>query len=62
MKDVGVEYNSYHACINNCILYREEEYDAKNECRKCRESRYSEKGEKNPNKIICIIPILPKLM
>ena len=46
MKDVGVKFNSYHACINDYILYRGEEYDTKIEYTKCKESRYTKKGKK----------------
>jgi len=62
MKDLGLEYNSYHTCINDCILYRGEEYDTNIECTKCKESRYSEKGKKTPNKVIHIMLVVPKLM
>jgi len=46
MKYVGVVYNSYHACINNYILYKQEEYDTNTKYLKCKESRYSEKRKK----------------
>jgi len=46
MKDVGVEYNSYNACIKYYILYKGEEYVTNTKCPKCEESRYNEIGKK----------------
>jgi len=43
-------------------LYRGEEYDTKIEFPKCTESRYNEIGEKTLNKVVCVMPILPRLM
>ena len=39
LKMLGVEYISYHACINDCILYRRESAD-KEICLKCGHDRY----------------------
>ena len=39
LKMLGVEYISYHACPNNCILYRGE-YADKEICPKCVRERY----------------------
>ena len=54
-----MEYNSYHACINDCILYKGEEYDTNIEFPKYKESRYNEKGKKTPNKVVHVMLILP---
>ena len=39
LKMLGVEYISYHACPNYCILYRGE-YAEKEICPKCGHDRY----------------------
>ena len=39
LKMLGVEYISYHACPNDCILYRGE-YVHKDICPKCGHDRY----------------------
>ena len=39
LKMLGVEYISYHACPNDCILYRGEYVD-KEMCLKCGHERY----------------------
>ena len=39
LKMLGVEYISYHACPNDCILYRGEYVDKKM-CPKCGHGRY----------------------
>ena len=39
LKMLGVEYISYHACPNDCILYRGEYVD-KEICMKCGHDRY----------------------
>ena len=39
LKMLGVEYISYHACPNDCILYRGE-YADKDMCLKCGHDRY----------------------
>jgi len=57
-----VEYNSYHAYINDCILYRGEEYDVKTEFPKCNEKRYRKKGKIISKKVVHIMPIIPRLM
>ena len=32
---LGLDMQKIHACINDCILYRGEEYENKNECPVC---------------------------
>ena len=39
LKMLGVEYMSYHACLNDCILYRGE-YTDKEICLKCGHEKY----------------------
>jgi hypothetical protein len=65
LKMLGVEYISYHACLNDCILYRRE-YADKEICLKCGHDRYH-KSNKNgklhgpPHKILRHIPIIPRI-
>ena len=39
LADIGMDYNSIHACPNDCILYRKEYADL-DVCPKCQHSRY----------------------
>ena len=39
LKMLGVKYISYHACPNDCILYKGEYVD-KDMCSKCQHDRY----------------------
>jgi hypothetical protein len=60
-----VEYISYHACTNDCILYRGE-YAQKDICPKCGNDRYhkSNKNDKShgpPHNILRHIPIIPRI-
>ena len=45
LKMLGVEYISYHACPNECTLYREE-YAHKEICLKCGHDRYDKLKKK----------------
>jgi hypothetical protein len=64
-KMLGVEYISYHACLNDCILYRGE-YEDKEICMKCGHDKYH-KSHKNgkshafPHKILRHMPIIPRI-
>jgi hypothetical protein len=59
-----VENISYHACLNDCILYRGEYVD-KEMCPKCGHERYH-KSNKNgkshgpPHEILRHMPIIPR--
>jgi hypothetical protein len=46
----------YHACINDCIIYRNE-YKKKTECPVCKESRYK-RGKKAPRKVVWYFPLM----
>ena len=60
LKMLGVEYISYHACPNDCILYRGE-YADKEMCPKCGHDRHHKKGKPHdsPRKILRHMPIIP---
>jgi hypothetical protein len=65
LKMLSGEYISYHACLNDCILYRGE-YAEKEICLKCGHDRYH-KSNKNgkshgpPHKILRHMPIIPRI-
>ena len=64
-KRLGIEYISYHACLNDCILYKGEYAD--NEIsKKCGNDRYTESNNKDkahgpPHKILRHVPIIPRI-
>jgi hypothetical protein len=65
LKILGVEYISYHSCLNDCILYRGEYVD-KNICLKCGHDKYHKSNKKgkshdSPHKILKHIPIIPRI-
>lgn len=59
MKDVGVSCVTYHACINDCILYRGP-YEKLDVCPKCDKNRHhSGTTRKNvPRKVVFHLPII----
>ena len=60
---LGVEYISYHACPNDCILHRGE-YAYKEICPKCGHDRYDKKKGKScgpPFKILRHLPIILRI-
>ena len=51
----------YHACINDCIIYRNENAE-KTICPKCNASRYKKDGKKKtPQKVVWYFPLTPRL-
>ena len=68
LKMLGVEYISYHACPNDCILYRGEYVD-KEICLKCGHDRYDKSKNKgkscgppfNISRHMSIIPGIQRL-
>ena len=65
LKMLGVEYISYHACLNDCIIYRGE-YADKEICMKCEHDRYHKlnkngKSHGPPHKILRHMPIIPRI-
>jgi len=49
----------YHACINDCIIYRNEDAD-KTVCPVCNAERYKT-GKKSPRKVVWYFPLIPRL-
>ena len=65
LKMLGVEYISYHACLNYCILYRYA-YEDKERCPKCGHDWYQESKNKRkehgpPHKILSHMHIIPRI-
>jgi hypothetical protein len=72
---LGLEIQKIHACPNDCILYRGEEYEKLDECPICHASRYKirrddpgdvEGDEQHPKKripakMMWYAPIIPHL-
>ena len=63
LKMLGVEYISYYACPNDCILYRGK-YADKEKCGHDRYDKLKKKGKSRtspPFKILRHIPIIPRI-
>ena len=71
---LGLDVQKIHACINDCILYRGEEYENKNECPVCGALRYKIRRDDSgdvegepwprkrvPAKVMWYAPIIPRL-
>ena len=53
-------YVKYHACINDCALYRNE-YKDRTTCPVCGEARYKTGNKKVPRKVVWYFYITPRL-
>ena len=65
LKMLGVEYISYYACSNDCILYRNEYADREISI-ECGHDRYHKsknngKAHGPPHKILRHMPIIPRI-
>jgi hypothetical protein len=62
MKDIGMDYQAIHACLDDHILYHGE-LVSKEECSKCQISRYrtDQVTKKVSCKVLRYIPIIPRL-
>ena len=70
---LGLDVQKIHACINDCILYRGEEYENMNECPVCGALRYKIRRDdpgdvegqptrkRVPAKVMWYAPIIPRL-
>ncbi|XP_074337458.1 uncharacterized protein LOC141674647 [Apium graveolens] len=65
LTDLGLEYIKFHACPNDCVLYRGPILESSSECPKCHLSRW--KVGKNgqvrvnvPAKVMWYFPIIPR--
>ena len=61
IRKIGLGYVSIHACINNCVLFRNENAN-KHHCPKCNESRWKD-AERHmiPRKVLRHFPLIPRL-
>jgi hypothetical protein len=57
---LDLPYVKYHACINDCALYRDE-YAEITTCPVCGQGRYKIGNKKVPQKVVWYFPITPRL-
>lgn len=63
LRDLGLGYESIHACVNDCVLFRNE-LEENDECPVCKESRWKEhkgKIKRVPRKVLRYFPLIPRL-
>lgn len=65
LNSLGMQYNTYHACVNDCMLYRGSHEDDTT-CVKCGEPRYKNSSETMQpctiaRKVLRHFPIIPRL-
>ena len=71
MCPLGLELQRYHACRNDCMIYRGKDANLKN-CPVCKKSRYKrgrepieDSGEKvkggTPTKVVWYLPLIPRM-
>src|SRR3954464_3114994 len=57
---LDLPHHRYHACINDCIMYRDE-YKDRTTCPKCGHGRYKVGNKKPPRKVVWYFPLTPRL-
>ncbi|KAK1663854.1 hypothetical protein QYE76_052013 [Lolium multiflorum] len=57
---LDLPHEKYHACINDCIMYRKEHVD-KTKCPVCDAERYKKGKKKAPRKVVWYFPLAPRL-
>lgn len=63
LRDLGLGYESIHACVNDCVLFRNE-LEENDECPVCKESRWKEhkgKIKRVPRKVLRYFPLILRL-
>ncbi|KAK1692078.1 hypothetical protein QYE76_008775 [Lolium multiflorum] len=55
---LDLPHEKYHACINDCIMYRKEHVD-KTKCPVCEAERYKKGKKKAPRKVVWYFPLAP---
>lgn len=60
MTSLGLDYETIHACINDCILYRGE-YKNIVTCPKCGEAHFKASTTNVPQKILRHFPLVPRV-
>ncbi|KAK1669501.1 hypothetical protein QYE76_057660 [Lolium multiflorum] len=57
---LDLPHEKYHACINDCVIYRGE-YKDRTTCPVCGHGRYKVGNKKVPRKVVWYFPITPRL-
>nr|GEW32475.1 hypothetical protein [Tanacetum cinerariifolium] len=63
-KMIGLGYESIHACVNDCFLFRGDNNKDVHLCPVCKTSRWKDSntpGKKVPKKVLHYFPIIPRL-
>jgi hypothetical protein len=61
-RQLGLAYNSIHACKSGCVLFRNK-YANETTCPKCRKPRFKDQERKKfPVKVLRHFPIIPRLL
>nr|GEX90514.1 hypothetical protein [Tanacetum cinerariifolium] len=63
-KTIGLGYESIHACVNDCFLFRGKDHKDKQFCPVCNTSRWKDSntlGKKVPKKVLRYFSIIPRL-
>ncbi|KAK9065094.1 hypothetical protein SSX86_016477 [Deinandra increscens subsp. villosa] len=59
LKGIGLEYEKFHACENDCVLFWNEYKDA-SECPTCGTSRWKTNTKNVPRKVLWYFPPIPR--
>ncbi|KAK9073333.1 hypothetical protein SSX86_007657 [Deinandra increscens subsp. villosa] len=59
LKGIGLEYEKFHACENDCVLFWNEYRDA-SECPTCGTSRWKTNTKNVPRKVLWYFPPIPR--
>ena len=62
LRRLGMDYNSIHACPNDCVLFRRE-FESLATCPKCGADRYRQdlQGQTVPQKVLRHFPLIPRV-
>ena len=61
IRKLGLNYNTIHACIGGCVLFRGP-YENAIRCSKCNKARYKDEArKKRPGKVLRHFPLIPRL-
>ena len=63
LQKLGMDYNTIHACPNNCVLFQKE-YANLERCPICNANRYHKdvQGDGIPKKVLRHFPLVPHIM
>jgi uncharacterized Zn finger protein (UPF0148 family) len=69
LRALKMSYESIHACLNGCVLFRGKELEGATHCPKCKASRYVEvdvsdgkkEQSKIPEMVVQYLPLTPRL-